>query len=52
MTPVADAPFLFCTRKGTGYIEEEKGTASSWGSVWQRYMTRVMAETTIEERFT
>jgi integrase len=50
--PVDIAPFLFCTRKGEGYIDEEKGTASGWDSMWQRYMERVMTETKVTERFT
>lgn len=44
--------FLFCTRKGAGYINEEKGTASGWDSVWQRFMERIMTETKVKERFT
>lgn len=50
--PVDIAPFLFCTRKGEGYIDEDKGTASGWDSMWQRFMKRVMDETSVKERFT
>lgn len=50
--PVDIAPFLFCTRRGDGYIDEDKGTASGWDSMWQRFMKRVMDETNIKERFT
>jgi hypothetical protein len=50
--PVDIAPFLFCTRKGEGYINEKKGTASGWDSMWQRFMERVMDETNIKVRFT
>lgn len=50
--PVDISPWLFCTRKGEGYINEEKGTASGWDSVWQRFMVRVMTETNLKERFT
>lgn len=46
------SPFLFCTRKGDGYINEAKGTASGWDSVWQRFMERIMTETKVKERFT
>ncbi|MFD2271778.1 hypothetical protein ACFS07_13095 [Undibacterium arcticum] len=46
------APWLFCTRKGTGYINEAKGTASGWDSVWQRFMVRVLEETKVVEVFT
>ncbi|MET3131328.1 integrase [Oxalobacteraceae bacterium GrIS 1.11] len=44
--------WLFCTRKGEGYINEAKGTASGWDSVWQRFMERIMEETKVTERFT
>lgn len=50
--PVDISPWIFCTRKGEGYINEEKGTASGWDSVWQRFMERVEAETSLKERFT
>jgi integrase len=50
--PVDIAPWLFCTRKGEGYIDEEKGTASGWDSMWQRFMERVLKETKVTERFT
>lgn len=50
--PVHISPWLFCTRDGTGYIDEEKGTASGWDSVWQRFMTRILDETKVTERFT
>lgn len=50
--PVDIAPFLFCTREGNGYINEVKGTASGWDSVWQRFMARVAQETNVKIRFT
>lgn len=50
--PVDISPWLFCTRKGECYINEKKGTASGWDSVWQRFMERVETETTIKDRFT
>lgn len=50
--PVNIAPFLFCTRDGESYIDEEKGTASGWDSVWQRFMDRVLEETKVTEKFT
>jgi integrase len=43
---------LFCTRDGSGYIDEVKETASGWDSMWQRFMVRIMAETKLAERFT
>lgn len=50
--PVQTADWLFCTRKGACYINEKKGTASGWDSVWQRFMERIMTETKVTERFT
>ncbi|MFA6015454.1 MAG: hypothetical protein WC742_10340 [Gallionellaceae bacterium] len=46
------SPFLFCNRKGVGYINEETGESHSWDSMWQRYMDRVMEETKVTVRFT
>lgn len=50
--PVDISPWLFCTRKGAGYINETKGTASGWDSVWQRFMDRVEVESNVKIRFT
>lgn len=50
--PVDISPWLFCTRKGEGYFNEEKGTASGWDSIWQRFMERVLKETKVKDRFT
>lgn len=44
--------FIFCNRKGEGYIDEEAGKAHGWDSMWGRFVDRVMTETTITERFT
>ncbi len=49
--PVHIAPFLFCTKRGKCYIAAD-GTATSWDSMWQRYMERVLAETKVKLRFT
>nr|VFK52901.1 MAG: hypothetical protein BECKTC1821D_GA0114238_12241 [Candidatus Kentron sp. TC] len=46
------APFLFCTRDGQGYVNEEKKTANGWASMRKRFMDRVLAETKVENRFT
>lgn len=46
------SPFLFCNRKGEGYIDESTGLAHGWDSMWGRFMDRVLAETKITERFT
>lgn len=44
--------FLFCNREGKSYINEERGQASGWKSMWQRFMQRVVAETKVKEPFT
>lgn len=46
------SPYLFCTRRGLPYINEETGEYSGWNSIWQRFMKRVLAETKVTERFT
>lgn len=46
------SPFLFCNRRGQGYVNEANGEARGWRSMWQRFMTRVLAETKVKERFT
>lgn len=50
--PVDISPFLFCTREGKGYINEQTGKANGWDSIWQRFMDRVLKETKVVERFT
>lgn len=50
--PVDITPFLFCTRDGVGYVDEEKATAAGWKSMWQRFSERVLAETKVTEHFT
>ncbi len=47
--PIDIAPWLFCTRRGEGYFDEETGQASGWDSMWQRFMSRLLAETKITE---
>lgn len=46
------AVFLFCTRDGKGYVNEETGKASGWKSMWQRFSARVVSETDVTEHFT
>lgn len=46
------SPFVFCNRLGEGYIDEQKGSANGWDSMWGRFMDRVLKETKITERFT
>ncbi len=50
--PIDIAPWLFCTRRGKGYFDEETGQATGWDSMWQRFMSRLLAETKITQRFT
>lgn len=46
------SPFLFCNAKGQPYIDEATGTSHGWDSMWQRFMTRILKETKVTERFT
>ena len=50
--PVDISPFLFCTRRGKGYINEETGNCAGWKSLWQRFYSKVIAETRVEQHFT
>ena len=50
--PVDISPFLFCTKRGEGYVNEKTGSASGWDSMWQRFMDRLIDEKRITERFT
>ena len=47
--PVDISPWLFCTRKGEGYFNEDKGTASGWDSMWQRFMDEFWPRPTSRE---
>ena len=50
--PIDIAPWLFCTKHGEGYFNEDTGQATGWDSMWQRFMTRLLKDTKIKERFT
>jgi integrase len=50
--PIDISPWLFCTREGQGYFNEDSGQASGWDSMWQRFMTRLLKDTDVKERFT
>ena len=50
--PVHIAPFLFCNKRGQGYVNEKTGNVYGWNSMWQRFMQRVLDETKVTERFT
>lgn len=45
------SPLLFCNKYGESYLDEN-GLASGWDSMWQRFMSRILKETEITERFT
>jgi integrase len=49
--PVHISPFLFCTRRGIGYVNDKDKT-SGWKSMWRRFMDRVIEETKVTEHFT
>lgn len=49
--PLDIAPYLFCTKTGESYFDEDTGSASGFESIWQRFMTRVLAETKVKQRF-
>lgn len=48
----AISSFLFCNRRGEGYIDEETGNCHGWDSMWGRFVDRVLKETKITQRFT
>jgi hypothetical protein len=50
--PVDISPWLFCNKRGRGYVNENKGTCSGFDSMWHRFMDRLLTETKIKERFT
>ena len=50
--PVKLSPFLFCNRKRECYFNEESGRAGGWDSMWRGFISRVLAETKVEVRFT
>jgi integrase len=48
--PVDIAPWLFCNEEGECYLDEDD-VASGFDSIWQRFMTRLLKETDVTERF-
>jgi integrase len=51
-TRPALSPFLFCNRRGQGYVNETNGEARGFKSMWQRFMDRVLKETKVKVPFT
>ena len=49
--PIDISPYLFCSRTGRSYVDQS-GDPSSFNSIWQRFMKRLLSETKITERFT
>lgn len=50
--PVDISPFLFCTKNGDGYMNEDTGKAEGFKTSWRTFMKRLFAETDVKERFT
>jgi integrase len=50
--PLDIAPWLFCTKRGESYFDEDTGRPDGWNSMWQRFMTRLLKDTKITTRFT
>lgn len=51
--PVHISPWLFCTRRGEPYADDDrKESATGFRSIWQRFIKRVLKETEVTERFT
>lgn len=46
-----ESEWLFCTRNGSCYMNEN-GRSNSFDSLWQRFMTKALSETSLSERFT
>jgi integrase len=49
--PVDIAPWLFCTKDGECYINED-GLAPGFESMWNRFMARLLKETKLTQKFT
>jgi len=48
--PVDISPWLFCDKFGECYVGED-GNAPGFDSIWKRFMSRLLKETKITERF-
>lgn len=49
--PIDIGPYVFCNTLGEPYFKEDTGSASGFESIWQRFMTRVLKETKVKQRF-
>lgn len=45
-------PYLFCNKYGRSYVNDETGDTTGFDSMWQRFMTRIIEETKVENSFT
>lgn len=50
--PFIESPWLFYTREGKCYYNEDRGRASGFLSVWQRSMRKALETTKLQESFT
>lgn len=50
--PSSQTAYLFCTRIGECYFDEDSGRAGGWDSMWRGFMTRLLSETKVVARFT
>ena len=48
--PKEETKLIFCTRYGDCYVKDN-GTANGFDSLWRRFMTKLIAETKVTERF-
>jgi len=49
--PVDIAHHLFCSREGKPYFNDTTGKANGFDSIWNRFMTRVVKETKVKNRY-
>jgi integrase len=49
--PKLGSRYLFCTRRGECYFDDDTGRAGGWDSMWRGFMARVLAETEVTVRF-
>lgn len=49
--PSSTSEYLFCTRDGHSYIKDD-GSTSGFDSIWQRAMSRALAQTKLKLKFT
>ena len=52
LRPVDISPWLFCTRKGECYYNQDKAHSYGFNSIWQRFLTSAVKNTQLQERFT